>query len=91
MTSANGLGPGTGNLRIGARAASDTYFFNGQVDEVRVSTAAVYTSNFTVQRSLSMVTGTRALWKFDAQNPNDSSGFGTNGMLMNGATFLNVP
>ena len=92
MSPIYGLGAGTGNLRIGARAVSDTYLFNGQIDEVRVSAAAVYTSNFTPQRSLSVGTGTRGLWKFDAQNANDSSGFGTNGALISGATFsMNVP
>ena len=92
LTNVHGLGPGTGNLKIGARALSDLYFFNGQIDEARVTAAALYTSNFTPQRNLSMVNGTRGLWKFDAQNPNDSSGFGTHGILNGGATFsINMP
>ena len=92
MTAVQGLGPGIGDLIIGARATGGNYFFNGQIDEARVTAAALYTSNFTPQRNLLMVNGTRGLWKFDSQNPNDSSGFGTHGVLNGGATFsINVP
>ena len=87
MTAVQGLGPGIGDLIIGARATGGNYYFNGQIDEARVTAAALYTSNFTPQRNLLMVNETRGLWKFDAQNPNDSSGFGTHGVLNGGATF----
>jgi transcriptional regulator CtsR len=77
---------GTSILTIGASPdASD--FTNGLIDEVRISAAAVYTTNFTTQNHLGTVTGTKGLWKFDNQTANDTSGNNNNGTLQAGATF----
>ena len=77
-------GAGTDVLSIAATAdGSDR--MNGLVDEVRVTAAAVYTSNFAPQIKLGVVTGTRGLWNFDNQTANDSSGNSNHG------TFIGTP
>ena len=78
---------GTVSLKIGARGNDVAYTFNGLIDEARVTAAALYSGNFTPQVSLTAVTGTRGLWKFDNQSTSDSSGNGNNGALVGGATF----
>ena len=90
LTNVHGLGPGTGNLKIGARAVSDTYFFNGQIDEARVTAAAVYTSNFLPQNHLGLATGTKGLWRFDGQRLSDSSGNNNNGSMVGGLSFSTI-
>jgi RHS repeat-associated protein len=62
-------------------------YFNGLIDEVRISNAAVYTANFTPQTHLTASGSTKGLWKFDGSTPNDSSGNGNNGTLNGGATY----
>jgi RHS repeat-associated protein len=69
----------TSSLKIGRNSLG--YYFNGLIDEVRVSNAAVYTSNFTPPTHLTSSSGTAGLWKFDSQSPNDSSGNGNNGTV----------
>ena len=67
-------------------------YFNGLIDEVRISNAAVYTANFTPQMHLTASSSTKGLWKFDGQTANDSSGNGNNGTLNGGATYsIDVP
>ncbi|MBZ5537623.1 MAG: IPT/TIG domain-containing protein [Acidobacteriia bacterium] len=68
-------------LTLGGRYDTKSYtdFFNGLIDEVRISAAALYTSTFTPQAHLITLAGTKALWKFDDQNLNDSSGNGNHG------------
>jgi Concanavalin A-like lectin/glucanases superfamily/Ig-like domain from next to BRCA1 gene len=78
---------GTNSLKIGARGDDGTTPFNGLIDEARVTTAAVYTSNFTPSAHLAAVTGTKGLWKFDGQTASDSSGNGNHGTLLGGAGF----
>ncbi len=84
---------GTQFLRIGAAgtAASGVYtFFNGLVDEVRVSTGALYTADFSPSAQLSATSGTQGLWKFDGQTVNDSSGNGNHGALYNSAAYSTI-
>jgi hypothetical protein len=80
---------GTAPLEIGATlfAGNLTYQLNGLVDEVRVSTGAIYTTNFCPQAHLTATGATRGLWKFDGSAPNDSSAQGNNGTLNGGATY----
>jgi YD repeat-containing protein len=52
---------------------------------VRLSAAALYSSNFTP--GLGPASNTRALWKFDGQTTNDSSGNANHGTLQSGATY----
>ena len=67
-------------------------YFNGLIDEVRISNAAVYTANFTPSMHLTASSSTKGLWKFDGQTANDSSGNGNNGTLNGGATYsIDVP
>ncbi len=65
-------------LTIGGLTTS-LYTFNGLIDEVRITAAALYTDTFTPQAHLTIVTGTKALWKFDDMNLYDSSQYGNHG------------
>jgi hypothetical protein len=79
---------GTMNLKIGARGDDASFPFNGLIDEVRITASALYTGqSFTVERQLTAVAGTRALWKFDGQSTSDASGNGNTGTLVSGAGF----
>ena len=83
-----GPSSGTADLEIGARGDDGAaLFFDGFVDEVRLTAAVLYTSNFGPEVHLDTVTGTRGLWTFNNQTATDSSGNGNNGALINGARF----
>jgi YD repeat-containing protein len=84
LSTTNGPAPGTSVLNIG-KSTYTTYYFGGLIDEVRISAAALYSSNFTA--GLGPASNTRAHWKFDGQTANDSSGNGNHGTLQNGATY----
>jgi YD repeat-containing protein len=58
------------------------------IDEVRISAAALYSSNFSP--GLGPANQTRAYWKFDGQTVNDFSGNGNHGTLQGGATYSTV-
>jgi YD repeat-containing protein len=60
---------------------------NGLMDEVRLSSGALYTANFTPQRHLARLASTRGLWKFDGQTLLDLSGGGNNGSFVGSATY----
>jgi hypothetical protein len=78
---------GNGTFNVGRRG-NNSYRFGGLIDEVRVSNAALYASNFTPETSLtSDAATTRGLWKFDGQTANDSSANANNGTLQGGATY----
>jgi hypothetical protein len=88
ITDAGG-GPttGSGNLRIGRRNHStNTYYFGGLIDEVRVSNTALYSTGFTPQTRLTVGPSTKGLWKLN-QTADDASGNGNNGTLQGGAGF----
>lgn len=88
------LAPGSfnNNLRIGGYQDGVTYSVNGIVDEVRVSTGALYTSNFVPEKHLTASPSTKGLWKFDGQTLQDSSGNGNHGTFAGGASLsTNVP
>src|SRR5262249_40874695 len=78
-------------LRIGQ--GTNIYYpntFNSLIDEVRLSSGAVYTGNFTPSAHLTTSAGSatvKGLWKFDGQTANDSSTNGNNGTLQGGATY----
>jgi hypothetical protein len=83
------VAPGTGSshLLIG-RSQDGSGFFNGLIDEVRVTAAAVYSgTSFTTQHRVTGVVLTRGLWRFDI-----SSDLGrdcaqiNNGSVVGGAT-----
>jgi YD repeat-containing protein len=79
---------GTSDLMIGISGGQAYVFpFNGLIDEARVSTGAIYTSNFTPSAHLTAGTSTKGLWKFDGQTTNDSSTYANNGTLNGGATY----
>src|ERR1041384_2131815 len=81
-----------GNNTTGFRIGKSSFlyypnYFNGRIDEVRVSNAAVYSSNFTPSAHLNVTASTKGLWKFDGQTANDWSNSGANGTLQGSATY----
>ena len=85
-------GGGTSHLLIG-RSQDGSGFFNGLIDEVRVTAAAVYSgSSFTTQHRVTGVVLTRGLWRFDNWRSDDTSRLGwdcaqvNNGSVVGGAT-----
>jgi hypothetical protein len=79
-------GTGTSHLFIG-RGADRAGFFNGMIDEARITAAAVYTGNFfTVPHRVTGIVETRGLWRFDRQSARDCADI-NNGFLVGGATF----
>src|SRR6185503_5877012 len=81
-----------GNNSTGLRIGKSSflyypYYFNGLIDEVRVSNAALYSSNFTPGAHLTATSSTKGLWKFDGQTANDSSGSGAHGSLQGNAQY----
>jgi RHS repeat-associated protein len=85
VSSTSAPASGTSSLKIGRASYGD--YFNGLIDEARVSNAAIYTSNFTPQTHLTASGSTKGLWTFDCQTPNDSSGNANNGTLQGGAVY----
>lgn len=85
-------GTGTSHLLIG-RSQDGSGFFNGLIDEVRVTAAAVYSgSSFTTQHRVTGVVVTRGLWRFDVSSglPNDlglDCAQVNNGSVVGGATY----
>ena len=93
LNTTNAPGSGSSLLRIGKAAHPantaplflPSFAFAGLSDEVRVSAAALYSSNFTP--GLGPGSNVRGLWKFDGQTANDFSGTGSHGALQFGATY----
>src|SRR6201991_4483154 len=93
LNTTNAPGSGTSLLRIGKAAHPantaplylPSYAFAGLIDEVRVSAAALYSSNFTP--GLGPGSNVRGLWKFDGQTTNDFSGTGNHGTPQNTPTY----
>ncbi len=86
-------GTGTKSVFIGITRYEGTnyYPFNGLIDEVRITAAPVYTSNFTPDTHLGVITNTKGLWKFDSQSLLDFSGNGNHITLYNGSYSTDVP
>ncbi len=55
---------------------------------MRVTTGAVYTSNFIPKANLKVMAGTLGLWKFNSQTANDSSANSNHGSLVGCASYL---
>ncbi len=82
---------GTQNLKIGADK-NGANFFNGLIDEVRISSGVQYRGSFTAMSlhdTGDIITdpggGQRGLWAFDTATANDDTGNGNNGTLVGGA------
>ena len=93
VSTASGPASGTGGFYLGRFSYSfNPYYFNGLIDEARVSNVALYTSNFTPAGTLTATSSTKGLWRFDGQTATDFSTNGNNGTLQGGATFsTNIP
>jgi RHS repeat-associated protein len=85
VTTGKGPTSGTSSLKLGRNSGGN--YFSGLIDEVRVSNAALYNSNFTPQTHLTAGANTKGLWKFDGQSSNDASSNGNNGTLQGGASY----
>jgi Concanavalin A-like lectin/glucanases superfamily/MBG domain len=83
------IGPGSGNseLTLGGNKDGVSAMANGLMDEVRITGAALYTSNFTPSKHLMATPGTKGLWKFDGETLQDVSGNGNNGTFGGGASY----
>ena len=83
--------PASGSLDIkiggGMTMYAQNTWFNGLIDEVRLTAAVVYSSNFTPSHHLTALADTRGLWKFDGLSTLDSSGNANNGTLYGNATY----
>jgi len=88
LSTTSGPASGTSALNIG-NSTYTTYYFGGLIDEVRLSAAALYSSNFSP--GLGPASNTRALWRFDGQTTNDTSGNGNHGTLQNASYASDVP
>jgi hypothetical protein len=85
---------GTGAIELGMTTSQGALYFpfNGLLDEIRVTSGALYNGTFTPERHLSAGANTGGLWKFDAQTTNDFSRNGNNGTRVGGASyFSDVP
>ena len=79
------------DLFIGRDSSGARYYFDGLIDEVRLSSVARYTSDFVPAPRLSADQDTVALWSFDGEGDvaQDSSGNGHHGVIV-GATRSSV-
>ena len=88
-------GAGTADLKIGAEGASDAHFFNGLIDEARVTSGVRYAADFVPDRDLTLGglvagdgdTGPSGIWNFSNQEAQDFSGKNNHGTLVGGAGF----
>lgn len=85
VSNSNGPASGTSSLKLGRNSGGN--YFNGLIDEVRISNTALYTTNFTPQMHLAASANTKGLWKFDSDSVADSSGNSNNGSLQSGAAY----
>jgi YD repeat-containing protein len=79
-------------LAMGGYQDGASALVNGSMDEVRVSSGALYTSNFTPQAHLMAEASTKGLWKFDGQTTNDFSANGNHATRYGAASYsIDVP
>jgi hypothetical protein len=79
---------GTDPVQIGGTYQGQMYFpFNGLIDEVKITSAALYNAPFTPQPHLPLSADTKGLWRFDDQTINDASGNGNQGTVNGGLSF----
>jgi len=86
---ASEIGQATSNLFIGSNRVPN-YFFDGLIDEVRLSKVARYDANFTPEMDFADDTHTLGLWHFDESTgniANDESSNGNHGTL-HGPTWV---
>lgn len=87
LSTTSGPASGTGNFHIGRYSLSTSpFYFNGLIDNARVSNTALYTSNFIPSTNPAATGSTKGLWKLDGST-NDLSGNNNHGTLQGGATY----
>jgi YD repeat-containing protein len=80
-------GATTTAFAIGSNFNGGWAALHGNVDEVRVTAAALYTSNFTPAVHPAAGADTRGLWRFDGGRLLDVSGNGNDGSFVGGASY----
>ncbi|HPA57853.1 MAG TPA: LamG domain-containing protein, partial [bacterium] len=82
----------TENLFFGSRRSSTPSYLDGLIDEIRISSTARYSSNFTPDKRLNNDSNTIGLWHFEEKSgtvADNSAGLGLDGTLKGGATWTN--
>src|SRR5262249_24755314 len=74
----SGSAAGTGNRLYVGTYVGGAQIYHGLIDEVRITAATVYTTNFTPSNNPGIVTGTAGLWHF-----NEGSGLTANDSTTN--------
>ncbi|HRZ78943.1 MAG TPA: LamG domain-containing protein [bacterium] len=78
------------NLFFGSRRSSTPSYMQGLVDEIRISSTARYSSNFTPDKRFSSDASTIGLWHFEETAgtvADNAAGSGLDGTLKGGATW----
>ncbi|HSA34849.1 MAG TPA: LamG domain-containing protein, partial [bacterium] len=78
------------NLFFGSRRSSTPSYFDGLIDEIRISSVARYTGSFTPAKRLSNESNTIGLWHFEEGMNNiaiNSAGATLDGLLVGGVTW----
>lgn len=75
-----------GQMRIGANA-DGTQMYHGLLDEIRISSRAVYGSNFTPAAQLESAANVVALWRFDGGVSTDATTNNNHAVMSGGAGF----
>ena len=86
----NGPGSGTENLVIGiyGNEAAPAGYFNGLIDEARVTADALYFNNFAPAQHFTTSTATVGFWNFDNRSLADASANGLGGTAAGSVAYL---
>lgn len=89
-TDANNSYANTESLFFGSRRSSTPSYFDGLIDEIRISSVARYTASFTPQERFTSDANTIGLWHFEETSgtvADNAAGAGLNGALVGGVTW----
>ncbi len=89
-TDANNSYANSESLFFGSRRSSTPSYFDGLIDEIRISSVARYTTTFTPQERLTNEANTIGLWHFEEGVNNiatNSAGATLDGLLVGGVTW----
>ena len=92
VTDANNSYANTENLFFGSRRSSTPSYFDGLIDEIRISSVARYTTDFTPDERFTSDANTIGLWHFEETSgtvADNAAGALLNGALVGGVTWEN--
>ncbi|HOW52750.1 MAG TPA: LamG domain-containing protein [bacterium] len=90
ITDANNAYANSENLYFGSRQSTTPGYFDGLIDEIRISSVARYTASFTPQERFANDANTVGLWHFEETSgtiADNAAGSGLNGTLTGGVTW----